>query len=143
MIIKGDAKLRGNCVGTDPDLFFDPSRGEDVARICSGCPVTTCLADARERGEETGWWRGTWLGLPAEPDDFLVVEPARVRVAIPSRHGTRGRYMSCTDGEDGRACPDCRSANAQYQNQYRHDGPAVTRPEIVDLQIPLFEGVSA
>lgn len=54
-------KLRGNCVGVDPDIFF-PARGDslDEAReVCRGCVVRTeCLEAALDKGEKHGIWGG-------------------------------------------------------------------------------------
>jgi hypothetical protein len=74
---------------------------------------------------------------------MVVAEPARIRVTVAAVHGNRGTYLHCTAGEGGGKCADCRRANAQYQDHYRHEGPAVTRPSTVDLQIPLFEEAMA
>lgn len=128
-----------SCAGTEPDLFFDPTRGEEAARYCATCPVVgRCFAGAVRRGEEAGWWAGEWFGPDLE--DFLVVEEkavAHLRVTIPAACGSRGKYaMGCR-------CDLCSQANNAYAVEYRHDGPAVTRPTTVDLQIPLFEGVPA
>lgn len=126
------------CAGTatpDDDPFFDPARGEDVARYCAGCPVTTCLADALARGETDGWWQGTWLGLPADP--MVVAEPARVRVTVASRHGSRGRYAN------GCRCESCTAANTAYAQHYRHEGPAVTRAAEINPFEQLAIGATA
>ena len=32
-------------------------------------------------------------------------------------HGTRAKYRSCTDGEDGKACAACKKANSDYVNE--------------------------
>lgn len=119
------------CAGTvtpDDDPWFDPTRGDDVQRICSGCPVTSCLADALERGERHGWWQSTWLGAPETDDVMVVAEPATLRVAIASQHGSRGRYAS------GCRCRPCTDANAAYVRGYRDHGPVTTRETIEQFE---------
>lgn len=128
------------CAGTaTPDRWFsdDPAEVEQAKATCRTCPLREgCQAGAEARGEVWGVWGArVFTSLPDNP--MVVAEPARLRVTVASRHGSRGRY-AC-----GCRCEPCTSANRQYIAGYRDHGPAVTREPIVDLQIPLFEGVSA
>lgn len=51
----------GNCLGTDPDLFF-PERGastKEAKEVCVGCVVREdCLEYALANGEKFGIWGG-------------------------------------------------------------------------------------
>lgn len=45
----------------------------------------------------------------------------RAKMAGPRQrgpHGTRTRYMVCTDGEDGGRCQPCKDANCEYQKMW-------------------------
>lgn len=54
-------KLRANCMGVDPDLFF-PERGastKNAKEVCFGCVVRDeCLEYALQNGEKFGIWGG-------------------------------------------------------------------------------------
>lgn len=54
-------KMRANCMGVDPDLFF-PERGastRDAKEVCMGCVVREeCLEYALNNGEKFGIWGG-------------------------------------------------------------------------------------
>ncbi len=54
-------RLRANCRGVDPELFF-PERGEptnEAKEVCKGCAVRAkCLEFALTSGERQGIWGG-------------------------------------------------------------------------------------
>src|SRR3982074_720444 len=56
-----DWKLKANCMGVDPDLFF-PERGmstREAKEVCRGCVVREdCLEYALANGEKFGIWGG-------------------------------------------------------------------------------------
>ena len=55
-------RLRANCMGVDPDMFF-PERGasmQEAKEVCRGCPVREdCLEFAITHNEKFGIWCGT------------------------------------------------------------------------------------
>lgn len=55
-----------------------------------------------------------------------------------SKHGTRSRYKTCTDGSDGGKCEPCREANREYQRVYMQDHRAGIRWS--DWEDPAFLG---
>lgn len=101
---------RAACAGTDPELWF-PNQGAPDAQakaICDSCPVRQqCLDYALRWDIQFGMWGG-----------LSTRERRRLRrkrdvPRIEPRHGTRNRY------EHGCRCDDCRTANYQYQRQWR------------------------
>jgi WhiB family redox-sensing transcriptional regulator len=54
-------RVRANCMGVDPDLFF-PERGastREAKEVCRGCVVREdCLEYALANGEKFGIWGG-------------------------------------------------------------------------------------
>jgi hypothetical protein len=129
-----------SCAGTDhPDLFFsdDPAEVEQAKATCRTCPIATaCFAGAVARDEQAGVWGGeVFAPLPADP--MVVAEPVRIRVTVAACPGSRARYNA------GCRCVKCKAQNAQYQDHYRHEGPAVTRAAEMDLFEQLTIGASA
>lgn len=122
------------CWGADPDMFFTPARADEAKAVCARCEVRdACLAGARARGEQHGVWGGVDLAVP---DDVMVVaEASTLRVSIPEAHN-RARYNA------GCRCPICTTANAEYANRYRHEGPAVTRATEINPCEQLMIGVA-
>jgi len=79
--MSGDWRHRGNCAGTDPEVFFDERAPWAAKQICRGCPVADhCLADALKDPTTLGVWGGT------DPTDRDEIRTGRRRRDTPERH---------------------------------------------------------
>ncbi len=74
-----DFAVRGQCRGTDPELFFPDHPGgnkdsalearamiaEEAERLCAGCPVIRDCARFAYKARVSGIWGGVYLPDPA------------------------------------------------------------------------------
>lgn len=90
------------CVGVDPELFFDPARYDQALQVCAGCPVKQ---QCREYGKGMGG--GVWGGkvhAHKVTGGLRVLQPCGTEAAY-RRHHRAGEQP----------CQACQEANAAYR----------------------------
>jgi WhiB family redox-sensing transcriptional regulator len=90
---------RANCLGTDPEIFFNPSLEGYAKSICQDCDIQgKCLTWAIQRGEKFGVWGGM------DEDTRNRVGTARSRVKCPGCQSHMVRQDAMTRQQVCGAC---------------------------------------